>query len=124
MEEVKARLRATVKMADSDRLYSYLHQFLAEPEPLAGAIRENALLCVEGLDGSPMYPEFQFDSDGNLNLIVKEVNEVLMAGADPWAALDWWASANAWLPGGPIPMSLVHTDAQEILPQVARALLG
>lgn len=124
MEEVKARLRADVKMVDSNGLYGFLHQFSAEPAPVARAIRENVLLCVEGLDGSPMFPVFQFDPDGNLNLIVKEVNEVLMAGVDPWGALDWWASANPWLPGGPAPMSLVRTQAQDVLPEVVRALLG
>lgn len=125
-DDMKARLVEGLEMMTSERLPAHLNPYLPETGsmPLEMAVRSNAILRLTDNTGNFQFPKFQFGEGGTLSPVVQEVNMILGANLDPWAALHWWVSSNPWLPGNPAPMSLVRTDAQDILPQVARTLLG
>jgi hypothetical protein len=56
-----------------------------------------------------MAPKFQFDAAGRLLPVVAEINTMIEADSDPWAAASWWISADSYL-GGRAPADLVGSD--------------
>ncbi|MFI2505682.1 hypothetical protein [Streptomyces sp. NPDC018972] len=78
------------------------------------------LIRLSGPGGSARLPRFQF-SEGCLPWpAVLEVNAILDAARDPWAAADWWLSGNAWL--GTAPAALLGTGRERLLADTARLL--
>jgi hypothetical protein len=60
--------------------------------------------------GQTVYPGFQFDDDGGVRAVIREVLEALpRAQMSDWEVALWWTSANGWL-GGQRPADLLGGD--------------
>lgn len=81
---------------------------------------EPRLIRLVRRDGQPQWPVFQFVPGGGLRAVVLEVNELLGAAADPYAAADWWLSRNSWL--GDRPSALIGKAPDGHLIRAARAV--
>jgi hypothetical protein len=69
-----------------------------------------------------VYPHFQFDPMTlDVRVEVREVNELLRAGSDPWGVASWWISTNDRLNARPI--DLVGTSRAGAVTLAAQALL-
>lgn len=78
------------------------------------------LIRLEQPDGRPQWPAFQFDPGGGLRPVIRAVNGLLGASADPVAAADWWLSRNSWL--GDQPSALIGRIPDDHLIRAARAV--
>ncbi|MEU9420372.1 hypothetical protein [Streptomyces sp. NPDC051000] len=78
------------------------------------------LIRLRGPGGPVRLPAFQFDRDGRVLEVVREVNPLLEADLDPWGAADWWLSPNAWL--DEVPARLLGTAAELQVLMAARFL--
>jgi hypothetical protein len=78
------------------------------------------LIRLEQPDGRPQWPAFQFDPAGGPRPVIRAVNDLLDASADPVAAADWWLSRNSWL--GDQPSVLIGRIPDDHLVRAARAV--
>ena len=78
------------------------------------------LIRLERADGRPQWPAFQFDPHDGPRPVIREVNDLLDASADPFAAADWWLSRNSWL--GDRPSVLIGRVPDDYLVRAARAV--
>jgi hypothetical protein len=78
------------------------------------------LLRLDRPDGGQQWPSFQFAPDGGPLRIVRIVNTMLGAEADPLGVADWWLGANPWLDGRP--SDLIGDVPDEFLLRAARAV--
>jgi hypothetical protein len=112
-----------------DILRSVADRVLQAPAFTAEQVREHGgdpgdscLLRLERADGSPQWPAFQFPGLGGPYPVIRPVNELLQAAADPVAAADWWLSHNFWL--GDQPSVLIGRVPDDYLVRAARAVAG
>ncbi|MFF8383833.1 hypothetical protein [Streptomyces kanasensis] len=103
-------------------------RLLAVPALSEDAVRERGgdpygpgLVRLRGAGGAVRLPRFQFAGDALPWPVVLEVNRLLDADDDPWAAADWWLSRNAWLAAPPA--ALLGTGRDGTLVDAARALV-
>jgi hypothetical protein len=75
------------------------------------------LIRLDRPDGGQQWPTFQFSRQDGPLPVVREVNEVLGAAADPLAAADWWLSRNNWL--GDQPSRLIGRVPDDYLVRAA-----
>jgi len=78
------------------------------------------LIRLERPDGRAQWPAFQFQPDGGPRPVIRAVNDLLDASADPFAAADWWLSRNSWL--GDRPSALIGQVPDDHLVRAARAV--
>lgn len=119
----------------SDRLpqpSGWILQNVAERLLRAAALTENevrrrgadpadpGLIRLDRPDGGQQWPEFQFAPDGRPLPVVRTVNRLLGAAADPIGAADWWLSKNGWLEDEPC--GLIGKVPDELLIRAARAI--
>ncbi len=78
------------------------------------------LIRLDRRDGGRQWPEFQFRPGSGPLAVVRLVNDLLGAAADPVGAADWWLSRNAWLDGQP--SLLIGVIPDDHLVRAARAL--
>lgn len=78
------------------------------------------LIRLERPDGRPQWPAFQFAPGGGSRPVIRAVNDLLHASADPVAAADWWLSRNSWL--GDQPSALIGRIPDDHLVRAARAV--
>jgi hypothetical protein len=78
------------------------------------------LIRLRRPDGRPQWPAFQFSPDGSARSVIRTVNNLLDASADPVAAADWWLSRNLWL--GDLPSALIGRVPDDHLIGAARAV--
>jgi hypothetical protein len=72
-----------------------VRRFGADPE-------DPVLIRLEGPDGGRQWPAFQFDAgQTGVFAVVRIINAMLGAAADPIGVADWWLSRNAWLNAQP-----------------------
>ncbi len=71
-------------------------------------------------DGSYQWPAFQFGPHGSMPDVVRGINLLLGARADPLGVADWWLSRNGWL--GDAPYRLIGEIPDDLLLQAARAV--
>lgn len=112
-------LRNVELLASSDaavRLWS--KPTYKEQRSLLNYYRKNgAALSVPGAEAH-RYPSFQFNAlDGDLHASVITANRHLLQGdagseGERWAALEWWVTPNALLPGSSSPLELLRNDGQ------------
>ena len=101
---------------------------------LVQAAAEAAVLaiCVPVEDEQPgsivlsgmMAPEFQFDVTGRVLPIVAEINSLIHAAADPWAAASWWIGHDSYLAGTPVDAVAGNEQQHAILRMSARRYLA
>lgn len=88
-------------------------QAAAEAEVLSTCIqiedRQRGCLVLPGM----MAPQFQFDAAGRLLPIVSEINALIEADDDAWAAASWWISIDSHL-GGRRPADLVMGNEEQL----------
>jgi len=77
------------------------------------------LIRLAGAEGTGRWPSFQFAPDGSASRVVRTINRILEAAADPAGAADWWLGENARL--GDAPARLIGTLADDELIAAARA---
>ncbi|MFF4098835.1 hypothetical protein [Streptomyces sp. NPDC001903] len=97
---------------------------LGDAEVLEGGSDPYAphLIRLPSSGGLVRLPAFQFTAGGRVRPVVREVNLLLGAAADPWGAADWWLSPNAWLDGCAAPISLLDTPDEQRLAGTAAFL--
>lgn len=78
------------------------------------------LIRLDRMDGGQQWPEFQFASGGGPLPVVRAVNRLLGAAADPIGTADWWLSRNGWLDDAPC--RLIGRVPDDLLVQAARAV--
>jgi hypothetical protein len=78
------------------------------------------LIRLDRADGGRQWPEFQFARAGGPWPVVRAVNQLLGAAADPVGTADWWLSKNGWLDDEP--QRLIGTVPDDLLMQAARAV--
>jgi hypothetical protein len=78
------------------------------------------LIRLDRADGGWQWPEFQFARAGGPWPVVRAVNQLLGAAADPVGTADWWLSKNGWLDDEP--QRLIGTVPDDLLMQAARAV--
>jgi hypothetical protein len=78
------------------------------------------LIKLSSPEGTPRFPAFQFDEDGNPISLVVHINQILNAEDDPWGVVDWWIGPNAWLDQKPI--SLLNSADEVRLLAAAEAV--
>ena len=78
------------------------------------------LIGLDRADGGRQWPEFQFASGGGPLPVVRVVNRLLGAAADPVGTADWWLSKNGWLDGEPY--RLIGRVPDDLLVRAARAV--
>lgn len=78
------------------------------------------LIRLDRADGGRQWPEFQFAPGGGPLPVVRAVNRLLEAAADPVGTADWWLSKNGWL--GDEPGRLIGKVPDDLLVQAARAV--
>jgi hypothetical protein len=72
-------------------------------------------------DGGQQWPAFQFGPAAGPWPVIRAVNDLLDAAADPLAAADWWLSDNSWL--GAAPSALLGQVPDDYLVRAA-AVVG
>ncbi|MBT2405123.1 MULTISPECIES: hypothetical protein [unclassified Streptomyces] len=107
--EVRDRLLAAPSVGDAEALEGGC-------DPYAPG-----LIRLHGAGGLVRLPAFQFTADGRPRAVVLEVNALLDADHDPWAAADWWLSPNVWLDD--TPARLLGTPQQQRLVTAAQFLI-
>ncbi|MFF7236412.1 DUF3168 domain-containing protein [Streptomyces collinus] len=107
---------------------SAFDRLLAEPALTAEELYESFGTEVSGADvirlrsrdGGEQLPAFQFDAEGRLRELVRTVNGLLGAAADPWGVADWWLGPNLWLDA--VPATLIGAGLDEQLIAAAGAV--
>jgi hypothetical protein len=108
-------------------LRSVVERLLRSPALTAEEVRRRdtdpadpSLIRLDRDDGDSRWPDFQFSPAGGPLPVVRTVNQVLGAAADPVGAADWWLSKNAWLDAQP--SRLIGQVPDDVLIQAARAV--
>jgi hypothetical protein len=109
-------------------LRSVADRVLRAPAFSADQVRERGgdpadpgLIRLATAGGRPQWPSFQFSGPrGGPLPVVRAVNDLLDAAADPVAAADWWLSWNTWL--GSAPSALLGQAPDEYLIRAARVI--
>jgi hypothetical protein len=78
------------------------------------------LIRLDRADGGQQWPEFQFAPGGGPLSVVRTVNQLLGAAADPIGTADWWLSKNGWLDDKPC--LLIGRVPDDLLLRAARAI--
>ena len=78
------------------------------------------LIRLDRADGRQQWPAFQFAPDGAPLSVVRAVNRLLGAAADPVGTADWWLSKNGWLDDEPY--RLIGRVPDDLLIRAARAI--
>ena len=78
------------------------------------------LIRLERADGGGQWPAFQFAPAAGPLPVVRAVNQLLGAAADPVGVADWWLSKNGWLDDQPC--RLIGRVPDDLLVQAARAI--
>ena len=78
------------------------------------------LIRLARADGSYQWPAFQFEPRRSVPDVVRGINRLLGARADPLGVADWWLSRNGWL--GDAPYRLVGQIPDDLLRQAAQAV--
>lgn len=82
-----------------------------------------ALIRLRRQDGGVQWPAFQFGPGGaGLLPVVRVINGMLGAAADPVGVADWWLSKNGWLDAQPSLLLGLGRDADDQLISAARAV--
>ncbi len=82
---------------------------------------DQALIRLRRPDGRPQWPTFQFGpGQAGALPVVRDINQLLGAAADPVGVADWWLSTNGWL--GVPPRELLGRGADDQLISAARAV--
>jgi hypothetical protein len=83
-------------------------RLLAAPALTEEEVREHgadpgdpSLIRLERPDGGRQWPIFQFTAGNGPLPVVRTINNLLGAAADPLGVADWWLSRNGWLDGKP-----------------------
>lgn len=89
-------------------------------------LRRRGDVIVFARHGRIESPAFQFDEPDapyfqEPRFSVRRPNQLLMAGQDPWGALDWWVAPNGRLDGR-APASLLDTDEEADLTSLAESI--
>jgi len=125
-------LREVAWASQSDRpagwiLESVAERLLGAPGLTEAEVRRRGtdpadpcLIRLERPDGGRQWPEFQFSLDDGPLPVVRIVNELLRAEADPIGVADWWLSKNGWLDDEPC--RLIGRVPDDLLIQAARAI--
>lgn len=79
------------------------------------------LIRLRRPDGGRQWPSFQFERDGGPLPVVRAVNVLLGAEADPLGVADWWLGVNPWLDGRPC--DVVGDVPDELLLRAAHAVI-
>jgi len=95
---------------------------LTEPEVRARGAdpADPGLIRLGRPAGGWQWPAFQFAAGNGPLPVVRTINALLDAAADPLGVAGWWLSGNGWL-GGP-PSQLIGRVADELLLSAARAV--
>lgn len=101
-DRVRARLLSAPALTEDDLLAS------GQNPDDAGLIR------LVRPDGAAQWPVFQFGPDGRPREVVRTVNELLDAAADPWGVADWWLAYHGWLRDAPERV-LGSADPQQLI---------
>jgi hypothetical protein len=80
------------------------------------------LIRLAGADGTGRWPSFQFTPDGAPPRVVRTINRILEAAADPAGAADWWLGEHARF--GDAPARLIGRVPDDELIAAARAGTG
>lgn len=78
------------------------------------------LIRLDRADGRRQWPAFQFAPGGGPLSVVRAVNRLLGAAADPIGTADWWLSKNGWLDDEP--RRLIGRVPDDLLMQAAGAI--
>jgi hypothetical protein len=124
---------AAVSLRDEDpRPSGWILRDVAERLLGAPALTENevrrrgadpadpGLIGLDRADGGRQWPKFQFARGGGPLPVVRVVNRLLGAAADPVGTADWWLSKNGWLDGEPY--RLIGQVPDDLLVRAARAV--
>ncbi len=124
---------AAVSLRDEDpRPSGWILRDVAERILGAPALTENevrrrgadpadpGLIRLDRVDGGRQWPEFQFAPGGGPLPVVRAVNWLLGAAADPVGTADWWLSKNGWLDDEP--HRLIGRVPDDLLVRAARAV--
>jgi hypothetical protein len=95
------------------------HESLTEDEVRAAGHdpRDDDLIRLPVSPGRSQWPAFQFRHEHQE--LVRAINRLLDAAADPWGAADWWLGRHARL--GASPAELIGTVADDVLAAAAAA---
>jgi len=116
--------------AVSEILRAVTARLLAAPAYSAGEVRAHdvelddpALIQLPRPDGGVQWPAFQF-APGRAGLlpVVRVINGMLGAAADPVGVADWWLSRNGWLGAQPSLLLGRDRDSDDQLISAARAV--
>ncbi|MEO3788433.1 hypothetical protein ABGB12_34320 [Actinocorallia sp. B10E7] len=121
-EEARRLLAELSTPAASPIIERARERLLGEParDAMPGDTTEPGLLLLNERDGTLRTPLFQFDADGRVLPVVREVNRLLHADEEAWSAADWWFGDNSLLDGVPAAL-LGHIDDHRLV-TAARAL--
>jgi hypothetical protein len=101
--------------AAADAMFARIRdRLLGAPSRQLQQTTDPGVLRLPRPDGGQRLPDFQFEPDGRPFPVVLEVNGVLCADDDPWAAADWWLGPSLWFPHPPAEMIGRVPDAQLI----------
>jgi hypothetical protein len=99
------------------------------PAPFVRRAQQTDQLIVLEYAQGLQVPAFQFGTEGlrdgevlYIDQTVGRTNRSLQAGKDPWGAVSWWAFGNGRIQDGAAPASLVGTDREHLLPELAASL--
>ena len=81
---------------------------------------DGGLIRLTRPDQEVQVPAFQLAASGGLWPVVREVNELLDAAADPWGVACWWVDRHARLDAAPV--ELLGRDQDRLLLQAATAV--
>ena len=118
--DAEARPGEAILRRVADRVLQATALTADEVRAQGGDPDDPALIKLVPPGGRPQWPAFQFDPDGGPRPVIRAVNNLLDASADPVAAADWWLSRNSWL--GDRPSSLIGRVPDEHLVRAARAV--
>lgn len=116
----EARPGEAVLRSVADRVLQALALTAEQVRQRGGDPDDPGLIRLERGDGRLQWPAFQFDPDGGPPPVIRAVNDLLNAAADPFAAADWWLSRNSWL--GDQPSVLIGRVPDDYLIRAARAV--
>lgn len=82
---------------------------------LAARWRKEGRLLGVPHRGQTLFPGFQFDQDGGVRPVIRDVLAALpREGMSDWEVALWWTSANGWL-GGERPVDLLDGDPAPLI---------
>ena len=112
-----------IPMLTSDQLPAALNPYTGSGSHEA-AVLSNELIRLPDAEGRNYeFPAFQFAEDGLIPLVA-EVNQILQAGTDARAVAHWWYMPSAHLEDHPTPVSLLGTDWEGQLLELARVVIS